>query len=158
MFSFRPIDLSIDTETIIKYRKDSYKVNFGDENMFGNKEEYLNKIKERLLRFPEGLVIVEKDGLPIGQVELQIKSIENKDIGYVNLFYLTPEYREKGYGLILIDYAESFFKKHKLKEYQLRVSTTNQRAISFYKKNGFNLLCIEEKNKVPRYRMGKCLV
>lgn len=158
MFSFRPIDLSIDTETIIKYRKESYKVSFGDENMFGNKEEYLNKIKERLLRFPEGLVIVEKDGLPIGQVELQIKSIENKDIGYVNLFYLTPEYREKGYGLILIDYAESFFKKHKLKEYQLRVSTTNQRAISFYKKNGFNLLCIEEKNKVPRYRMGKCLV
>lgn len=145
MFSFRPIDLSIDTETIIKYRKDSYKVSFGDESMFGNNDDYLNKINERLLRFPGGLVIVEKDGLPIGQIELQIKNIENKDVGYVNLFYLTPEYREKGYGLILIDYAERFFKKHKLKEYQLRVSTTNQRAISFYKKNGFNLLYIEEK-------------
>ncbi|MEI5909358.1 GNAT family N-acetyltransferase [Bacillus spongiae] len=111
----------------------------------------------RLIRFPEGLVIVEKGGVPIGQIELQIKKIENKEIGYVNLFYLTPEYREKGYGSILIDYAESYFYKHKLKEYQLRVSTTNQRAIRFYKKYGFNLLRIEKEETVPRYRMRKCL-
>ncbi|MEI5909359.1 hypothetical protein WAK64_20175 [Bacillus spongiae] len=46
MFSFRPIDLSVDTEIIIKYRKDSYKISFGDESMFGNKEDYLKKINE----------------------------------------------------------------------------------------------------------------
>lgn len=109
LFSFRPINLPIDTETIIKHKKDSYTVSFGDEGMFGNKDDYLKKIKERLIRFPDGLVIAEKDDLPIGQIELQIKNIGNKEIGYVNLFYLTPESREKGYGSIFLIMLRDFF-------------------------------------------------
>ncbi|MFJ5625112.1 GNAT family N-acetyltransferase [Peribacillus loiseleuriae] len=157
MFSFRCIDLLKDTETIIKFRRDSYKISFGGESMFGNNDDYLKKIGERLLRFPDGLVIVEKDGEPVDQIELQIKRYENKDIGYVNLFYLIVEYRGKGYGAKLIGYAEGFFRKYNVNTYQLRVSTTNQRAINFYKKNGFNILRIEEEDTVPRYRMHRLL-
>jgi RimJ/RimL family protein N-acetyltransferase len=69
------------------------------------------------------------DGKPIGQIELQIVNYEGKDIGYVYLFYLTPEKRGQGYGLQLLAYAESFFHKHQVNEYHLRVSPTNQLAV-----------------------------
>jgi GNAT superfamily N-acetyltransferase len=154
---FRNIDLPRDSETIIKFRRDSYIISFGDERLFGDNVSYLKKIAERLLKFPGGLIIVEVDGEPVGQVELQIKKVENKEIGYVNLFYLIPEYRGKGYGVYLIKYTEDFFSKYDVKEYQLRVSPTNKRAIKFYEKTGFQLIKIEEEETVPRYRMHKLI-
>jgi len=157
LFLFRNIDLPRDSETIIKFRRDSYIISFGDERLFGDNLSYLKKITERLLKFPGGLVIVEADGEPVGQVELQIKQVENKDIGYVNLFYLIPEFRGKGYGLHLIKYAEDFFSQYNMKEYQLRVSPTNKSAVRFYKKHGFDQIRIEEEESVPRYRMQKLI-
>ncbi|MGE7602432.1 GNAT family N-acetyltransferase [Peribacillus sp. NPDC097675] len=155
MISFRNIDLSRDTETIIKFRRDSYSISFGDESLYGDNYSYLKKINDRLIKFPGGLVIVELDYKQIGQVELQIKQIDNKEIGYVNLFYLISEYRGKGYGGKLIEFAERFFREYGVNEYQLRVSPTNKRAINFYEKNGFDVLGIEEEDTVPRFRMHK---
>ncbi|WP_352928146.1 GNAT family N-acetyltransferase [Peribacillus simplex] len=157
MFSFRNIDLLRDTETIIKFRRDSYSISFGDESLFGDNDSYLKKIFERLIKFPGGLVIVEIDGKQVGQVELQIKQFENKEIGYVNLFYLISEYRGKGYGAKLIEFAERFFREYGVNAYQLRVSPTNKRAIRFYQKNGFDVLKIEDEDTVPRFRMYKLL-
>jgi ribosomal protein S18 acetylase RimI-like enzyme len=157
MLSFRSIDLSKDTETIIKFRRDSYVISFGGDNLFGDNESYLKKIEDRLEKFPGGIVLVEKDGKPVGQVELQIKAFDSKRVGYINLFYLIPEYRGKGYGSKLIAYTEHFFQENNIIEYQLRVSTTNKRAIRFYKKQGFNFLRIEEEDTVPRIRMQKLL-
>lgn len=157
MFSFRNIDLSKDTETIINFRRDSYVISFGDDNLFGDKNSYLKKIENRLVKFPGGIVIVEDDGIPVGQIELQIKTFENQNIGYVNLFYLISEYRGKGYGAKLIEYAEQFFQENNIYVYQLRVSQTNKRAISFYNKNGFDLLRVEEEETVPRFKMQKLL-
>jgi ribosomal protein S18 acetylase RimI-like enzyme len=157
LFLFRSIDLSKDKETIINFRRDSYIISFGDDKLFGDNENYLKKIEKRLLEFPRGLVIVEDNGKAVGQIELQIKDVDNKCIGYVNLFYLIPDYRGKGYGTKLLEYAENFFHSNKIDEYQLRVSPSNVRAISFYNKNGFNTLRTEEEDTVPRYRMQKFL-
>jgi ribosomal protein S18 acetylase RimI-like enzyme len=156
LFSFRNIDLTRDIETIVKFRRDSYIISFGDDSLFGDNDSYIKKIKERITKFPGGLVIVEIDEIPIGQIELQIKQVDNKDIGYVNLFYLVTEYRGQGFGTKLIDYAESFFIENNISEYQLRVSFTNKRAIRFYQKNGFELL-MKEEDTIPRFRMQKLL-
>lgn len=157
MLSFRRIEIPRDNETIIKFRRNSYIISFGEEKLFGSNNSYIKRIFERLNKFPEGLVIVEMDDKPVGQIELQIKQFENKNVGYVNLFYLVEEYRGQGYGAKLIEYAENFFRKNQLNLYQLRVSPTNINAINFYKKHGFELLRIEEEDKVPRYRMQKIL-
>ena len=153
---YRTIDFEKDKELIIKFRKDSYVVSFGSEEGFGDELAYINRIKERVKKFPEGQVIIEKDNLPIGQMEMQIRDFDGKDIGYVNLFYLIPEYRGKGLGKDLIRYAEDFFRKSNVTEYHLRVSPTNERAIRFYKGSGMVKLR-EEKERNLVYRMGKLL-
>lgn len=43
-------------------------------------------------------------------MELQIQELEG-EFGYVNLFYLIPDFRGKGLGKDLIRYAEDFFRK-----------------------------------------------
>ncbi|WHY55835.1 GNAT family N-acetyltransferase [Peribacillus simplex] len=105
---FRTIDTDKDKEIIIKFRKDSYVVSFGSEDGFGDENTYLQRMKERVRKFPDGQVIIEKDQEPIGQMELQIREYEGTEIGYVNLFYLIPDYRSKGLGKELVRYAENF--------------------------------------------------
>ena len=158
MFSFRDIDLLTDSETIIKFRRDAFVISFGDDSLFGDNNIYLMRVNELLQKFPGGLVIVEDDGNSVGQIELQITRYEKNEIGYVNLFYLIPEYRGKGYGKALMAYTENYFRKNKMKKYQLRVSKTNKGAISFYEKNGFELVRMEEEETILLYRMQKKLI
>lgn len=154
--NFRTIDIEKDKDLIIKFRKDSYVVSFGTKEGFGYENDYINRVKERIDKFPKGQVIIKKDNIPIGQMELQIKEFEGKEIGYVNCYYLIPEYRGKGLGKELIDYAEEFFRKSNVSEYHLRVSPTNQRAIHLYTKNEMVKLR-EENEKYLVYRMRKLL-
>lgn len=158
MFSFRDIDLLTDSETIVKFRRDAFVISFGDESLFGDNDIYLMRVNDLLQKFPGGLVIVEDDCKPVGQIELQIMRYKMKEIGYVNLFYLIPEFRGKGFGTALMEYAENYFRKNKLKKYQLRVSKTNKGAISFYEKNGFEAVRMEEEENVHLYRMQKNLI
>jgi ribosomal protein S18 acetylase RimI-like enzyme len=158
MFTFRNIELPNDSSTIISFRKDSYTVSFGDASQFGNAWDYLKKIENRLQQFPGGLVIVEHNNQAVGQIEMQIKEYEFENIGYVNLFYLIPEYRGKGMGSELIGYAERFFASYNIMEYQLRAAITNARALNFYNKHGFRILRTEEtETSHPRYRLGKAI-
>lgn len=156
---FRTIDIDKDRETIIAFRKDSYVVSFGTVDGFGDEDAYVKRIGERVARFPDGLVLIEEDGKMIGQIELQITTYEEQEIGYVNLFYLIPEYRSKGLGQYLIEYAEQFFRKYGVSEYHLRVEPTNKRAIRFYEKYGMTKLKEEQsKSQYLMWRMRKKLI
>ncbi|MDR6552038.1 GNAT family N-acetyltransferase [Paenibacillus qinlingensis] len=154
---YRTIDVEKDRETIIAFRKDSYVVSFGSEEGFGDEDEYVRRIADRARRFPEGLVLIEDEDRPVGQLELQIVFYEGSYIGYANLFYLIPSYRGKGYGRQLIAYAEGFFEKYAVKSYHLRVAPTNARALHLYENCGFRLLEKEEDQPHPVWRMVKDL-
>ncbi|WNR44015.1 GNAT family N-acetyltransferase [Paenibacillus roseipurpureus] len=142
---FRAIDVVKDRETIIAFRKDSYVVSFGSEEGFGDADVYVTRLANRAKRFPDGLMLIEENGQPIGQIELQIVSYEGTDIGYVNLFYLIPSYRGKGLGRELVAYAEHFFERYGVKSYQLRVAPTNGPALRLYEKIGLRLLAKENQ-------------
>ncbi|MEY9869164.1 ribosomal protein S18 acetylase RimI-like enzyme [Peribacillus sp. B2I2] len=153
---FRTIDTDKDKDIIVKFRKDSFVVSFGSEDGFGDENTYLQRMKERVRKFPDGQVILEKDQEPIGQMELQIREYEGTEIGYVNLFYLIPEYRSKGLGKELVRYAENFFRQFNVSEYHLRVSPNNQRAIRLYTNSGMMKIS-EENENYPVWRMSKSL-
>jgi ribosomal protein S18 acetylase RimI-like enzyme len=153
MFTFRPINIQVDKETIVTFRRDSFLVSFGHLDGFGSSEAYLNLVTERSSLFPDGFVIVEESGGAVGQIESRIIEYGKKKIGYVHLFYLIERYRDKGRGKELVQYAEMFFQRHHVDEYHLRVSVTNERAISFYKRMGLEIVKSELGNTV--YRMKK---
>ena len=139
-------------EVVIKFRKDSFMISFGDSSGLGEIEDYLSWLKDKIAVFPEGFVLVEDDGALIGQLELSIREYEGKDIGYINLYYLVPEKRGNGHGQELHNYANHFFKKHHVHEFHLRVSPTNTSAIRFYRKIGMEEVGPEVDGKVIRMK------
>jgi RimJ/RimL family protein N-acetyltransferase len=148
---FKTIDIEKHCDEVVRFRKDSFLVSFGDISDF-NEAEYLNWLKDKLIEFPEGFVMVEENGRFIGQLELSIRKYEGRNIGYVHLYYLIPEKRGKGIGQELHNYAINFFRNNKVTEYHLRVSPNNTQAMKFYKKNGMEELGSEFDGKVIRMK------
>jgi len=148
---FKEIVISKDRDKVVEFRKDSFKVSFGDASGF-DEEEYLRWLDEKIKDFSKGFVLVVEDGKYIGQLELTIREYEGKEIGYVNLYYLIPTMRGKGKGKELHNYAKQFFENNKVGEYHLRVSPSNTRAIKFYRRNGMEEVGPEVDGKVIRMK------
>ncbi|MFD1851820.1 GNAT family N-acetyltransferase [Oceanobacillus bengalensis] len=149
---FERIDIKQHRDEIVKFRKDSFKVSFGDTSTFGSEEDYLRWLEEKIADFPEGFVLVKEDGEYVGQLELSIREYNGENIGYVNLYYLIPEKRGNGKGKELHNYAKQFFKRNKVDAYHLRVSPTNTSAIKFYRKIGMEEFGPEVGGKVIRMK------
>jgi ribosomal protein S18 acetylase RimI-like enzyme len=149
---FIPIDINKHKNYILPFRRDSFIISFGTDKDFGSEEEYLNWIKIRSMKYPNGFVIVVEDETVIGQLELTIREYNENQIGYINLYYLIPEKRGIGLGKKLHEYALNFFKENSLSEYHLRVSPTNYQALSFYRKNGMQELQTKLDGKVLRMK------
>lgn len=150
--NFEEIDIKKHRDTVVEFRKDSFYISFGDTTGFGEENEYLDWLDEKISIFPKGFVLVEEDRKYIGQLELTVREYEGKDIGYVNLYYLIPEMRGKGRGKELHNYAMRFFENNKVSEYHLRVSPSNAAAIKFYRKIGMEEVGLEAEGKVIRMK------
>ncbi|MBP1969849.1 RimJ/RimL family protein N-acetyltransferase [Virgibacillus natechei] len=148
---FKEIEIKKHRDKVVEFRKDSFKVSFGDTSGFGE-EEYLHWLDEKIKDLSKGFVLVEEDGKYIGQLELTIREFEGKEIGYINLYYLVPEMRGKGKGKELHNYAKQFFDNNKVSEYHLRVAPSNSAAIKFYHKNGMEEVGPEVDGKVIRMK------
>jgi len=148
---FEKIDLVKLKDLVVKFRKDSFFVSFGEVSNFDEKE-YLLWLKEKAKEFPNGFVLIVEDNKYIGQLELTIREFEGKKIGYVNLFYLIPEMRGIGKGKELVHYAKHFFIDYEVSEYHLRVSPSNNQARKFYQKIGMEEVGLEADGKVIRMK------
>jgi len=153
-FNFRPINALQDRQTIVQFRKDSYIVSFGTPDELGDEEVYVAWMAMAQAMAPEGFVMMECEGQPVGQIELEVILYDGHPIGYVDLLYLIPEYRDRGIGKLQLDYAEAYFKNKGLLEYHLRVSPTNKRALRFYEKHGLKKIMTEHLTQTVT-RMGK---
>ncbi|MFD1851425.1 N-acetyltransferase [Oceanobacillus bengalensis] len=87
---FEPIDIEKHRTEVIRFRKDSFRVSFGDTSNLGDEEAYLIWLREMTSKFPEGFVLVEIEGEYIGQIELTIREYDGKIIViYCFLFGMT---------------------------------------------------------------------
>ncbi|MET3698707.1 acetyltransferase (GNAT) family protein [Bacillus oleivorans] len=121
MLQFETINLQIERDKVLEFRKDSFKESFGDSSDF-KEHEYLTWLTGQIEEFPDGFVMVKEAGNTVGQLELSSKFYQGKDIGYVHLFYLVAKKRGIGLGRELYAYACEFFKKNKVEEFHLRDS------------------------------------
>ena len=136
---FKPIDLDAHASVCVAFRRDSYLCSFGEDGFFNeagpNGVQYIEHLRLRIPRFPDGYVHTWYGDKIVGQMEMQI--LEEPRRGYVNLFYLVEEMRGAGVSGELQGYAMDFMRLHGVQIAQLSVSPTNARALAFYRKHGW---------------------
>jgi ribosomal protein S18 acetylase RimI-like enzyme len=145
---FRSIDLEKHWDMCLKFREDSFVVSFGSAAAFYESdgkgaERYLEWLKQRMSEIPDSCVHVWDGERIVGQMEMR-RSKDDTQAGYVNLFYLIPEYRGKGVASLLDEYAAMFFEQLGCKVARLSVSPTNVAAVKFYLKHGWKDLGVRE--------------
>ena len=88
---------------------------------------------------------------PLGVIGLNENKGSNEGIGWISYIYIKPEFQRKGYGIQLLGYAISVFRR--LRREKLRVEVrTDGAALAFYSKFEFEITgrtetrCFLEKN------------
>lgn len=137
--SFETIELEKNRDLCVRFRKDSYICSFGSSENYireGGDTFYLGWLKNKISQNPGSAVHVKWNGKIIGQLELgELKA--QPEVGYVNLYYLAPEFRGKGFAPLLDQYAIQYLRNAGYRSAQLSVSPKNTRAVRFYLKMGW---------------------
>jgi ribosomal protein S18 acetylase RimI-like enzyme len=136
-----PIDLARHAAECIAFRRDAYVASFGtpagiEEEMGADNALYLDSLTARIGQVPEGNSHLWDGERIVGQTEMRLVDGEPR-VGYVNLFYLLPEFRGRGLGRMLHEHAVGVFERLGRRTLRLSVSTQNAAAIAFYRKLGW---------------------
>lgn len=133
---YRTIDPEADAKLVTDNQRDACVATFGDDARYQGDERYLAWLRDKVEEFPDGcLLAMLDDGRCVGQLELEVPF--GRGVGYVNLFYVRPEFRGRGYGRKLCAHAEKYFRAWEARRIELHVSPTNERAVEFYRKMGY---------------------
>lgn len=146
MFKILPFDKA-NIEKSYEFLMDSFQISFGPDkelwpNNLGHYEfaKYRDDIFTMLEQSPSSKFFsVWHNSQIVGQIELkQLKKIPS--CGYVSFYYLVPEYRNKGYGKFLDEFAINEFRKSGFQKARLTVSEKNPAAQKFYEKSGWSVV------------------
>ena len=134
----RTIALPRDAARAVAYHADACRSSFGDGDFQGRLERpgrYLEGLAARIAEYPEGNLLAYAGLRCVGQLEMQVPY--GAEVGYVNLFYVTPPFRRQGYGRLLQARAEQYFRSWEARRIELHVSPTNTGAVRFYEAMGY---------------------
>jgi ribosomal protein S18 acetylase RimI-like enzyme len=141
MLTFKTIDTTEDRRICISNRLDAYLCTHGSSDGFlsqiGGKrgDSYMNRLNTRIEQLPQGNCLCFFNGQLAGQLEL--KWHDNPNVGYVNLFYLRPEYRGVGLGRKLHERSIDIFQTLGADSILLSVGKNNKNAKAFYETLGW---------------------
>jgi ribosomal protein S18 acetylase RimI-like enzyme len=141
ILEFKPINLEQHQDLCVQFRADSYVCSFGSADRFYKQDGsgakgYLQWLRQRTIEIPDSCVHGWKGEQIIAQIEMRCWKYDSS-VGYVNLFYLIPEFRGQGFGKQLDKHAANFFRHLGCKTARLSVSPTNLVAMRFYLKHGW---------------------
>ena len=136
--TFRMIDAVSDARLAFAHYRDAAAATYGPLGRKALADRYLPWLKSRVEEFPDGHVLAFLGERCVGQLELQIPY--GLSTGYVNLFYVTRDFRRQGFGRLLHGYAESYFKSWEGTRIELDVSPENLDAIGFYRAMGYRFV------------------
>lgn len=118
-----------DLNEILKIGKVSFKSNFW------SKEALFKFFKN----FPESFLIAQINNKIVGYIFGKIRK------GKIHSIAVSPKWRKKGIGTLLLKEYLSLSKNLKIKKITLHVRESNFAGVSFYKKNKFKVLKKIEK-------------
>lgn len=104
-----------------------------------SEETLTKKIKEH----PEGLIVADNKTNLVGVAYLEYN--QKSPVGEVfgtelSKLYILEWYTGKGIGRQLLSFVEDFLRARKINNLWLWVLDSNERAIRFYKRNGFQII------------------
>jgi ribosomal protein S18 acetylase RimI-like enzyme len=105
-----------------------------EEEMGPRNAHYVEQLRQRVAELPEGNTHLWLGDRIVGQTEMRF---DEPGVGYVSLFYLTPDSRGQGLGRLLHRHALEVFGARGMERIRLSVSARNQPAIAFYRKLGW---------------------
>jgi ribosomal protein S18 acetylase RimI-like enzyme len=144
LLTYRTIRLPQDSARAIASHRDACRATFGEgefERHLERPGRYLKNLARRVEEFPEGHLLAFAGDRCVGQLELQVPY--GMSVGYVNLFYVAPAVRRRGYGRLMQARAEQYFRSWEANEIELHVSPLNVAAVRFYEAVGYRV-CAEE--------------
>jgi ribosomal protein S18 acetylase RimI-like enzyme len=153
--TYRRIDPAADAALAARHHFEACVASFGDESRYEGREKYLAWLKRQVEQYPDGCVLAFEKDRCVGQMEMQVPY--GLAVGYVNLFYVTPEFRGRGYGTLLHQYADRYFRSWEARRIELHVSPTNERAVGFYRKMGYRFIAADEAPMTRLWKMAKVL-
>lgn len=137
-FYFVPLDPmdSADAELYKNCYSDTWTAAHGSSRGFVP-SVYLSAARTHAKEDPAAIVKVMSGNCVAGLIELDPGRGVNDGCGWISLFYLRPEYRNKSLGAQLIGYASYYYESRGRKMLRLHAAVTNEHAIGFYKHYGF---------------------
>ena len=136
--TFRTIDPDADTARAYAAYADACRASFGDRGTASSVADHARWLRARVEEFPDGHVLAFQDGRAVGQLEIQVPY--GLTTGYVNLFWVDPALRGRGYGRRLQEYAERYCRSWEADRIELDVSPYNSRAVGFYRHLGYRFV------------------
>lgn len=133
--AYRRINPEADAEQVAANFRDAYVCTYGTDRGYAGGRHYLAWLKARVEEFPDGHVLALLGGRVVGQLELQVPY--GSKSGYVNVFYVCPEFRGRGWGTRMHDYTERYFRSWEAETIELHVAANNTAALRFYRKLGY---------------------
>ena len=100
------------------------------------------------------LIVAEYNEKVIGVLYALIESADDDEVthGYyrvsVDEVSVHPDFRSKGVGTLLMKEAENWAKENKITDLTTLVYSFNDRAINFYKKNGYDPYSLKLNKKI----------
>ncbi|MFW8630512.1 GNAT family N-acetyltransferase [Vibrio natriegens] len=135
---FVPVNIEQQLDLCLAFRRDAYAVSYGSLDGFNTEDT--TAWFGRLASLPDaGFYHAIKNEETIGQIEFRKDLMDDEGVkyGYINLFYLKPEFRGQGLGSELQDFIFSQLKSAKCQYVQLRYLPANSQGVAFYRKHGW---------------------
>ena len=153
-FQIKPVNFNQQKEICLEFRRDAHWLSYGTLDNF-NVDECLGWFESLIRDNPNGFKHVYIGNQIIGQLEFKSAILDKSGdrSGYINLLYLLPDCRRKGYGLQLQNYIFSQFIEDGCLTAYLRYLPVNIIAGNFYKKQGW--AAVGEPNERGQLMMYK---
>jgi ribosomal protein S18 acetylase RimI-like enzyme len=141
--NYRPMDPDTDTAGAYENYLEACISSYGSAIGSLSLKRYRAWLRARVEEFPDGHVIVQLGATAVGQLELQAPY--GSTTGYINLYAVSPPFRGMGFGRLMHRYVERYFRSWEVRDVELDVSPTNERALNFYRSLGYHYVRDEGK-------------
>jgi len=137
-----------DREAVLSFQYEVYESNFpGFRVTQPFLQEYAQQIRFACRSPYEKLYVLDDDGEVVGFLWIEVRgTMIDPVVGYIKNIYVAPRLRGQGYGKLLLQTADDWFKAQGCTKATLDVSVCNQVAVRCYEAAGY---------EVARYRMEK---